>query len=96
MIENKTTFTPLGTRVLLKMLPAENKSAIVLPDGVRGNAVQRFEVIAIGSMVNKDGYELSVGWIVQLGVHPGSIVGVDQEQSFLTVDRLDINVVVNQ
>lgn len=93
MIENKPTYQPVGTRVLLHLLPSE-KSNILLPDGVRKPGPQLFEVRAVGSMVNDGKFEVNVGDIVQIAPHPGSLIGTDEEQQLLTVDRLDINVIV--
>lgn len=93
MIENKPTYQPIGTRVLLHMLPAE-KSTIVLPDGVRKPGASLFEVRALGPMVNDGKFELAVGDIVQIAPNPGSLIGTDGEQQLLTVDRFDINVIV--
>ncbi len=93
MIEVKTTYIPLGTRVLLKIKPTE-KSLISLPDGVKKPGIQRFDVIAVGGMVNAENFKLQPGDVVQLTSHPGSLCGTDQEQEMITVDRSEINVIV--
>lgn len=90
-----TKYQPLGTRVLLKLLP-EDKSPIALPDGIQNpGAVQRFTVMGVGGMVNEEKFKLETGDTVQLACHPSQIVGVDKEQALLLVDRLDIAVIVH-
>ncbi len=86
---NKTCiYRPLGTRVVLKILAVENKSEILLPDGVT-NAKQRqtFEVIAIGGQVNDSTFQLNVGEVVLIGCHNSEILPLDEPDQLIMVDR---------
>lgn len=82
------SYRPLGTRVVLKILPVESKSPILMPDGVT-NAKQRqmFEVVAIGGEVNDDKFSLNVGAIVIIACHNSEMLPLDEELQLLMVDR---------
>jgi co-chaperonin GroES (HSP10) len=86
---NKTCiYRPLGTRVVLKILPVENKSGILLPQGSNNPKVrQTFEVIAVGGEVNDDKYKLNVGEVVLIACHQSEILPLDEEEQWIMVDR---------
>jgi co-chaperonin GroES (HSP10) len=87
------TYTPLGRRVLLHVLP-EDQGTIHIPDSARSPKTSRFQVVAIGPEVNKEHYPINVGDLVQFAQQPTSMAGVDSEQKLLTVMDYDINVIV--
>lgn len=89
---NKTCqYRPLGTRVILKILPVENKSEILLPDGVtNAKTRQTFEVIALGGEVNDDKFSLNVGEVVLISCHNSEILPLDQEEQLVMIDRSKI------
>jgi co-chaperonin GroES (HSP10) len=89
---NKTCqYRPLGTRVVLKILPVENKSGILLPQGSNNPKVrQTFEVIAVGGEVNDDKYKLNVGEVVLIACHNSEILPLDEEEQWIMVDRSKI------
>jgi co-chaperonin GroES (HSP10) len=84
-------YRPLGQRVVLKILPVENKSGILLPDGVtNAKTRQTFEVVALGSEVNDDKFSLNVGEVVLVSCHNSEILPLDQEAQLIMVDRSKI------
>lgn len=84
-------YRPLGTRVVLKILPVENKSEILLPDGVtNAKTRQTFEVIALGGEVNDDKFSLNVGEVVLISCHNSEILPLDQEEQLIMIDRSKI------
>lgn len=89
---NKTCpYRPLGQRVVLKILPVENKSGILLPDGVtNAKSRQTFEVIALGGEVNDDKYTLNVGEVVLIACHNSEVLPLDEEDQLIMVDRSKI------
>lgn len=84
-------FRPLGTRVILKILPMESKSPILMPDG-KTNPKERqvFGVIAIGGEVNDDKFSLHVGETVMIACHNSEILPLDEEEQLIMVDRSKI------
>lgn len=88
----KTVYRPLGTRVILKILPVENKSSILLPDGkVNPKQHQTFEVIAVGGEVNDEKFSLKVGEVVIAGgLHPSEMIPLSEEDQTFMVDRSKI------
>lgn len=89
---NKTCqYRPLGTRVVLKILPVENKSGLFMPDGVT-NTKQRqtFEVIAIGGQVNDDKFTLNSGEVVLISCHQSEMLPLDEAEQLIMVDRSKI------
>lgn len=93
----KTQYRPLGTRVILKILPVENKSEILLPDGAPNpKSRQTFQVIAVGGEVNDDKFSLSVGEVVLIATHSSEILPLDEEEQLIMVDRSKIVAAVEQ
>jgi co-chaperonin GroES (HSP10) len=90
-------YRPTGTRVILKILPVENKSEILLPDGVtNAKTRQTFQVIAVGGEVNDDKFSLAVDEVVLVAAHPSEYLPLDEEQQLVIVDRSKIVAVVEQ
>lgn len=84
-------YRPLGQRVVLKILPIENKSEILMPDGVtNAKSQQTFEVIALGGEVNDDKFTLNVGEVVIISCHNSEIMPLSQEDQLIMVDRSKI------
>ncbi len=90
--------TPLGDRVVLKQLAAEEttKSGIVIP-GQSKEKPQQAEVIAVGPGGTIDGKEVamnvSVGQTVIYSKYAGTTVELDDEE-FIIVKQDDILAVV--
>lgn len=82
-------YRPLGTKVLLKILPPESDpSPVLLPDGQkRPGQHQYFEVVAVGSLVNDDKWKITPGETVMIAAHPSQMIGVNQEKQLMLLDR---------
>lgn len=94
---NKTTYRPLGTRVLLKILPVENPSDILLPDGASNPKVrQTFRVEAIGGHVNDAQFSLKEGEVVLIACHNSEILPMSQEDQLIIVDRSKVVAVLEE
>jgi co-chaperonin GroES (HSP10) len=89
---NKTCqFRPLGTRVIIQILPVHNDNLIVLPDGKTNlTKPQTYEVIAIGGAVNDEKFSLNVGEVVLLSCHESEVYPLSKEDKFIMVDRSKI------
>jgi co-chaperonin GroES (HSP10) len=89
---NKTClYRPLGTRVILHILPVENKSPLFMPDGVTNTKVrQTFEVVAVGGEVNDSKFKLNEGEVVMIACHNSEILPLDEEDQLIMVDRSKI------
>jgi len=84
-------YRPLGQRVVLHILPVENKSAILMPDGVTNSkSRQTFEVVALGGEVNDERFSLNVGEVVLISCHNSEILPLDEEDQLIMVDRSKI------
>lgn len=84
-------YRPLGQRVVLKILPVENTSGILLPDGVtNAKARQTFEVIAVGGEVNDEKFTLNVGEVVLIACHNSEILPLSEEDQLVLIDRSKI------
>lgn len=95
---NKTCiYRPLGQRVVLKILPIENKSDIIMPDGVINvKSRQTFEVISVGGEVNDQTFSLSVGEVVLISCHNSEILPLSEEDQLIMVDRSKIVASIEQ
>jgi len=88
---NKCAYRPLGTRVIVRILPTKSDSHIVLPDGKQYLMVpQTYEVIAIGGQVNDDKYSLNVGEIVLVSCHESEVYPINKDEKFIMIDRSKI------
>lgn len=84
-------YRPLGTNVILKILPVENKSTILLPEGKTDpKAHQTFEVVALGGEVNDEKFLLTVGEVVLVAAHPSEFLPLDKELQLVVVNRSKI------
>lgn len=84
-------YRPLGTKVILKILPIENISPILLPDGkTNPRTRQTFEVIAVGGEVNDEKFSLHSGEVVLVAAHNSDFVPLDEEQQLVMIDRTRI------
>jgi co-chaperonin GroES (HSP10) len=84
-------YRPLGTRVVVKILPVESSSPILLPDGkVNPKTRQTFEVIAVGGEVNDDKFSLNVGEVVLIAAHNSDFLPLDEDLQLAMVDRSKI------
>lgn len=82
-------YKPLGTKVLLKILPPEKpKSEILLPEGQKHpGSHQYFEVVAVGPLVNDGKNQILDGETVMIAAHPSQMIGLDMEQQLMLIDR---------
>lgn len=96
----KTKFQPLGNRVLVRRLEAEEtKGGIILPDTAKKKQEQA-EVIAIGpGKKDKDGNTIpmpvKVGEIILMEKYSGNEVSID-DQDFLIVKADDIIAIIEK
>lgn len=90
-------YRPLGTGVLLKVIPIEEKPLIQLPEGKQDTRIQQsFKVMAVGGQVNTDTYKLAEGEVVYVAAHQAEIFPVDAEEKLLIVDRSKIVVALTE
>jgi len=95
----KMKLVPLGDRVVLKALVAEEttKSGIVLP-GQNKEKPQQAEVVAVGpgGMVNGNEVkmEVSVGDKVIYSKYSGTEVKVDEDEEYIIVSQSDILAII--
>lgn len=89
---NKTCqYRPLGTRVIVQILPPQTENILVLPGGKPNlTTPQTYEVIAIGGAVNDEKFSLNVGEIVLLSCHESEVYPISKEDKFIMVDRSKI------
>lgn len=88
---NTNKFRPLGTRVIVQMLPTPNDNLIVLPDGkTHLTKPQTYEVVAVGGAVNDEKFSLTVGEIVLLSCHESEVYPLSKEEKLIMVDRSKI------
>jgi hypothetical protein len=89
-------YIPLGTRVVLKILPV-TEGAVVIPDGL-GNTVktQFFSVYAVGPKASDADFPINVGDVVLICAHPSLLTGVSKEEQLCCVNREDIAVIVRE
>lgn len=93
---NKTCqYRPLGSRVIVQILPMQTDNIIVLPGGEKNiTTPQTYEVIAVGGAVNDEKFSLNVGEIVLLSCHPSEVFPLNKEDKIIMVDRSKIVAVV--
>lgn len=93
-------YQPLGSKVLLKVLPMESKTKVVIPDhlkGVAGSGTQQFfRIEALGPQAVEEAYPLKVGQQVMISSHPSLLVGVDAGQSLMVTNNKDIAVICTE
>jgi co-chaperonin GroES (HSP10) len=89
---NKTCpYRPLGTRVIVQILPMQTDNKILLPGGETNiSTPQTYEVIGVGGAVNDDKFSLNVGEIVLLSCHPSEVFPLNKEDKLIMVDRSKI------
>ena len=87
-------YQPLGSKVLLKVLPIETKTKVIIPDHLKGIAgtgsQQFFRIEALGSAAVEEHYPLAVGQLIMISSHPSLMVGVDAVQSLMICNNKDI------
>lgn len=86
-------YQPLGTKVLLKVLPLE-EGIVTIPDHLKsamGTGKQQFfRVEAVGPSAVDSDYPLAVGQTVMISAHPSLLVGVDVAQALCVCNNKDI------
>ncbi len=87
-------YQPVGNKVLLKVLPIQTKTAVVIPEHLKGiagtNAQQFFRIEALGPIAVDEQHPLQVGQTIMISSHPTMLVGVDAEQSLMITTNRDI------
>lgn len=90
-------YQPLGNKVLLKVLPIQTKTSVVIPDHLKGvagsNSQQFFRIEALGTAAVEEHYPLQVGQTIMISSHPSLLVGVDAELSLMVTTNKDIAVI---
>lgn len=88
--------TPLGDRVVLKQLVAEEttKSGIILP-GTNKEKPQQAEVVAVGPGTEDVKMEVKVGDLVIYSKYAGNEVKLDDEE-FIVVKQADVLAIVEK
>ena len=89
-----TTIKPLGARVLVEVVEAEQKTAsgIIIPDSAKEKP-QRAVVVAVGVGTESEKMEVKVGDEVLYGKYAGTEVD-DQGRTYLILNQTDILAVV--
>lgn len=85
---NKCAYRPIGTKIIVRILPTKADSTIILPDGKQYLMVpQTYEVIAVGNEVNDEKFSLNVGEIVLVSCHESEVYPISKEEKFILIDR---------
>lgn len=86
----KVKIKPLGTRVLVEPLHAEEKtvSGIIIPDSAKEKP-QRGTVIAVGSGKEDEKMEVKIGDVVMYGKYSGTEIQLDGVD-YLIMNQSDI------
>lgn len=89
-------YRPLGTRVIVKILPVATDNLILLPEGkTHTTTPQTYEVIGVGGGVNDDKFSLKAGDVVLLSCHESEVYPLRKEDKLIMVDRSKIVAVVD-
>lgn len=92
-------YKPLGTCVLLKVLPIET-GPLHIPEHLQNAAGmkknQYFQIEAVGPGVVDEQFPVAKGDKVQIKAHPSVLVGVDHEKQLCVCDRKDLAVVCTE
>ena len=91
---SNTNIKPLGARVLVEMVAAEQKTAsgIIIPDSAQEKP-QRAVVVAVGKGTEKEKMEVNVGETVLYGKYAGTQI-VDEGKEYLILNQSDILAIV--
>ncbi len=89
-----TTIKPLGARVLVEVVEAEQKTAsgIIIPDTAKEKP-QRAKVVAVGSGTESEKMEVKVGDVVLYGKYAGTEI-TDGDHDYLILNQSDILAIV--
>lgn len=92
--ETKAKITPVGARVLLQRLEAEEtlKGGIILPDSAKKKQ-EMAKVIAVGTPKKDEPIQVKVGDSVLIDKYSGQDITVDDEE-FVVVKAEDIIAIV--
>ncbi len=91
---SKTNIKPLGARVLVEIVAAEQKTAsgIIIPDSAQEKP-QKAVVVAVGNGTESEKMEVKVGETVLYSKFAGTKVS-DQGSEFLILNQNDILAIV--
>ncbi len=89
-----TTIKPLGARVLVEVVEAEQKTAsgLIIPDSAKEKP-QRAKVIAVGNGTEGEKMEVKEGDVVLYGKYAGTVIE-DENHSYLILNQTDILAIV--
>jgi chaperonin GroES len=89
-----TTIKPLGARVLVEVVEAEQVTAsgLIIPDSAKEKP-QRATVIAVGNGTEGEKMEVKEGDVVLYGKYAGTEVE-DQNHTYLILNQTDILAIV--
>jgi chaperonin GroES len=90
----KTTIKPLGTRVLIEVMEAEQKTAsgIIIPDSAKEKP-QKGTVVAVGPGTEKEKMEVKAGDVVLYGKYAGTEIN-DGLDKFLIMNQSEIFAII--
>ena len=90
----KTTVRPLGARVLVEVVEAEQKTAsgLIIPDSAKEKP-QRAKVIAVGNGTEGEKMEVKEGDTVLYGKYAGTELD-DEGRTYLILNQTDILAIV--
>lgn len=90
-------FRPLGTKVVVEILPVESDSTILLPNGaVNPRTRQTFKVVRIGGQVNDEKFQLREGEVVLIAAHNSDFLPLSEKDQWALIDRVNIIAVVEK
>jgi chaperonin GroES len=91
---SNTTIKPLGARVLVEVVEAEQKTAsgIIIPDSAKEKP-QKAKVVAVGNGTEGEKMEVKVGDMVLYGKYAGTEMS-DNGHDYLILNQTDILAVV--
>lgn len=89
-----TTIKPLGARVLVEVVDAEQKTAsgLIIPDSAKEKP-QRAKVIAVGIGAEGEKMEVKEGDVVLYGKYAGTEID-DEGRTYLILNQTDILAIV--
>lgn len=90
----KTTIKPLGSRVLIEVMEAEQRTAsgIIIPDSAKEKP-QKGTVVAAGPGTEKEKMEVKAGDVVLYGKYAGTEI-TDGANKFLIMNQSDVLAIV--
>lgn len=93
-MKSSTTIKPLGARVLVEVVEAEQKTAsgIIIPDSAKEKP-QKATVVAVGNGTEKEKMEVKAGDVVLYSKYAGTEISYDDKE-YLILNQTDILAIV--